>query len=168
MKHRGIGPVYSPSADLVACANNYRIFLSHNYSGKLIKQIDVPTLSSGGWTGKALISENSGLAFSPDGQYISYLSQGEADISVSPHLLIFVAINSGQARFLKIPDGYSGYSPLGLITLDFSPDGKYLVFSAIRDGQPANPFIMAVDLAANSFHMVENTSRGISPVWKGR
>jgi len=168
MKHRGLGPAFSPVQDIVAHANNYRISLSHSYSGKLLKRIDVPTVHSGGWTGKALISEYSGLTFSPDGRYVAYLSQGEADITVSPHMLILVDINTGSGSFMNIPNGYSAYSPLGLITLDFSPDGRYVVFSACRDDNSSTTFMIVADLKSGTFHMMNNSANGISAVWKGR
>lgn len=168
MKHRGLGPAFSPKQDIVAHANNYRISLSRSYSGKLLKQLEVPTISSGGWTGKALISEYSGMTFSPDGRYVAYLSQGEADISVSPHLLVLVDITTGSGSFLQIPDGYSAYSPLGLITLDFSPDGRYVVFSACKDVDTSTTFMIVADLKAGSFHLMNNSAKGISAVWKGR
>ena len=133
MKHRGLGPAFSPVQDIVAHENNYRISLSHSYSDNLLKGIEIPTVQSGGWTGKALISEYSGLTFSPDGRYVAYLCKGEADITVSPQLLILVDINTGSGSFMNTSNGYSAYSPLGLITLDFSPDGRYVVFSACRD-----------------------------------
>lgn len=83
-------------------------------------------------------------------------------------MLVFVDITTGSGSFLQIPDGYSAYSPLGLITLDFSPDGKYVVFSACRDEDVSTTFMIVADLKTGTFHLMNNSINGVSAVWKGR
>jgi Tol biopolymer transport system component len=167
MKKRGLGPVFSPRQDILVYANNYNIYVCHSYTGKQLRQFPTPTVQTGGWTGRALVSEYSGLAFSPDGKYVAYLSQGEADIAVSPNMIVFMDVNNGASAFIHLPRGVSGGTRQGLICLDFSPDGNYVVFSGTA-GSGIEPYLFAVEIkTGNCFHL-EAAGQGAHPVWKGR
>jgi Tol biopolymer transport system component len=167
MKKRGLGPVFSPAEDILVYANNYTIYVCHSHTGKQLRQFPVPTVQTGGWTGRALVSEYSGLAFSPDGKYVAYLSQGEADIAVSPHIMVFMDIKNGASGYTVLPRGVSGGTPQEVICLDFSPDGRYLVFSGTAgSGTVSNLFALEIK-TGNCFHL-EAAGQGAYPVWKGR
>jgi WD40 repeat protein len=167
MKKRGLGPVFSPTQDILVYANNYNIYVCHSYTGKQLRQFPTPTVQTGGWTGRAFVSEYSGLAFSPDGKYVAYLSQGEADIAVSPNMIVFMDVNNGASAFIHLPKGVSGGTRQGLICLDFSPDGNYVVFSGTA-GSGIEPYLFAVEIkTGNCFHL-EAAGQGAHPVWKGR
>lgn len=167
MKKRGLGPVFSPTEDILVYANNYNIYVCHSNTGKQFRQFRAPTVQTGGWTGQALVSEYSGLAFSPDGKYVAYLSQGEADLAVTPHIMVFMDIKNGASAYTVLPQGVSGGTPQELICLDFSPDGSYVVFSGTA-GSGTEPYLFALEIkTGNCFH-VEAAGQAAYPVWKGR
>lgn len=173
MKKRGLGPVFSPTEDLLVYADSYRIYVCDAMTGENRHTWEVPSADMGGWTGQLLVSEYSGLAFAPDGQYVAYLSQGQADIAVRPHVVAFVDVHSGQGSSITLPQeaDLSGATPRGLIALDFSPDGRYLVFSASAEGAggTVGPFLCVLDLSTGAVQAVDAVGVGAhSPVWKGR
>lgn len=167
MKMRGLGPVFSPAEDKLAYADNYRIYVCDAYSGKNLNTFEAPTISSGGWTGQALVSEYSGMAFSPDGTMVCYLSQGEADIAVSPCWFIFLNINTGESMFYEMPGEISAGAPYGQYCFDFSPDGQFLVFSAVT-GDLNQPFLCLLSISSGEIGYIEKAGRAFHPVWKGR
>ncbi len=167
MKKRGLGPVFSPVEDRLVYADNYRIYLCDGHSGENLATWETPSISSGGWTGRALVSEYSGLAFSPDGTTIAYLSQGEADIAISPCWLVLLDVKNGSSSFITLPDGISGGTPFGNICLDFSPDGEYVLFS-VTGSDPNHPVLCGVHLDSGQCTFWEDAGRGFGVVWKGR
>jgi len=174
MKKRGLGPVFSPAEDILVYADNLRIYVCDSYSGQNLRTFQVPTATTGGWTGQLEVSEYSGLAFSPDGQMIAYMSQGQADIAISPDLVVLMDVRTGNSRFIQLPrqSNLSGCARHGLIYLDFSPEGRQLVFSASFMNQQRDivgPFLCLVDLQTGSVTALDAAGTGASdPVWKGR
>ncbi|MBN2103551.1 PD40 domain-containing protein [bacterium] len=174
MKKRGLGPVFSPVEDILVYADNLRIYVCDSYSGRNLRTFQAPTGSTGGWTGTMEVSEYSGLAFSPDGKMIAYLSQGQADIAISPDLIVLMDVRTGNSRFIRLPrqSNLSGCARHGLIYLDFSLDGRQLVFSASVMNQQreiVGPFLCVVDLQTGSVSALDAAGTGASdPVWKGR
>jgi|GEM_PF-5668793 len=166
MKNRGLGPVYSPTEDILVYANSHRLHVCESETGREIHTWPAPQISHGGWTGQALVSEISGLAFSPDGRTVAYLSQGEADLSNSPHLLVLMDVHSGQSRYYAFPQGLSGWTPLDIVCLDFSPDGKHIVFSGTIHAPDV--FLCLLNLADGSVNRLNAPGRCLDPVWKGR
>ncbi len=59
-------------------ADSHRIHVCEGTAGKELRTFEVPRMNLSGWTGKALVSEGSGLAFAPDGKSIAYLTQCKA------------------------------------------------------------------------------------------
>lgn len=167
MKKRGLGPVFSPTEDILIFADNYRLHVSNALSGKEVKTIEVPYIQSGGWQGQALVSEYSGMTFSPDGQKVAYLSQGEADIAVSPCWVILVNIHTNQSQYYELPDGISGASPHGVIGIDFSGDGQHMVFS-VTQSDLNHPFLAVLNLQTGGIQYLTNAGYAFDPVWKGR
>jgi Tol biopolymer transport system component len=171
MRNRGLGPVFSPTEDILVFADSRTIYVADASSGKELRKFPAPQLSSGGWTGLALVSSYSGMAFTPDGKYIAYLSAGEAEIDVGPSWIVFMDIQSGAATHVDIPQGNSAWTSYGRIGLDFSPDGRYLAFSAgatSASGDLTGPFLGLFDIENRSFHSVDAAGRASHPVWKGR
>lgn|GEM_PF-3119115 len=173
MKKRGLGPVFSPTDDILIYADNLRVYVCDAISGKNLRTFSVPTGTAGGWTGTLEVSEYSGMAFSPDGRTVAYMSQGEADIAISPHIIVLMDAHSGEARYFPLPQesSLSGSAKRGLIYLDFSPDGRHIVFSASAYGQQGEvgPFLCLLDLQTGSVSALDAAGVNASdPVWKGR
>lgn len=167
MKNRGLGPVFSPTENILVYGDSYRLYVCDAYSGKNLRTFETPSVSSGGWTGRALISSYSGMAFTPDGKEVVYLSQGEAEIDISPNMIIFVNIKTGKSKFFQLPADISGGTPYGVICLDFSPDGQYLVFS-VTQTDLNQPIICLLDVYSGSLQYLTGASYAFDPVWKGR
>ncbi|MFO7889139.1 MAG: hypothetical protein R6V04_02250 [bacterium] len=167
MKKRGLGPVFSPAEDILVFADNYRLHVCNALSGEEIQTIEVPVIQSGGWQGKALVSEYSGMAFTPDGNKVAYLSQGEADIAVSPCWVILINIHTTQSQYYELPNGISGASPYGVIGMDFSADGQYMVFS-VTQSDLNHPFLAILNLQTGGIQYLTNAGYAFDPVWKGR
>lgn len=167
MKNRGLGPIFSPTDDLLVFADNYRLHVCNAVSGEELRTIEVPIIQSGGWIGKALVSEYSGMAFSSDGNKVAYLSQGEADIAVSPCWMIIVNIHNSQAQYYELPDGIAGASPYGVIGMDFSNDDQYMVFS-VTQSDLNHPFLAILNLQNGGIQYITNAGYAFDPVWKGR
>jgi len=167
MKKRGLGPVFSPTEDILVFADNYRLHICNALTGEEVKTIEVPYIQSGGWQGKALVSEYSGMAFAPDGKRVAYLSQGEADIAISPSWIIMIDIHTSQAQYYTLPDGISGASPYGVIGMDFSADGQSMVFS-VTQSDLNHPFLAVLNLQTGGIQYLTNAGYAFDPVWKGR
>jgi hypothetical protein len=177
-------PAFSPTQDQLAYADNLKIYLCETHSGRLLREFPVPQ--------DVGIMENSGVAFSPDGNlvacigYTNRMVQGE---SVRVYAITFVDIRTGQGNYVLLPLTVRPYSPVGYgggtICLDFSPDGRYVVFS----GTPKNPEqwwgydmlesigteekpspsdLYVVDMQTGNCVKVTNNGAVYDPVWKGR
>lgn len=166
MKKRGLGPAFSPAADILVYADSYRIYVCEGTSGKELKTFEVPQISLPGWTGKGLISEESGLAFAPDGQSIAYLTQGEADIANRPFGIVRFEIETGRSAFYAFPDPLRAAAVAGLMTLDFSPDASVIAFSGSAGG--TGPAIYILNTTDGNVLQCKAAGRCFSPVWKGR
>lgn len=167
MKKRGLGPVFSPTRDELVYADSHRIYVCDAFSGRNLRTFVTPYISSGGWTGRALVSECSGLAFSPDGREIAYLSQGEADLAISPSWIVFFDIRNGNSRFITLPGNQSAGTPYGQICLDFSPDGRFLATS-VTDQDPNRPVLCVVDTTSGHCRFLPQLGPCSQVVWKGR
>lgn len=167
MKVRRIGPVFSPTADILVYADNYRIYVCDALTGKELRQFGVPSVNTDGWTGQALISEISGLAFSPDGQNIAYFSQGKDELASSPHLIIELDIDTGMGVFYGLPGDLSGTVQYGqLATLDYSPDNRFIIFDgSVKGGQVD---IYGINRATGECFQLTTDGRSYNCVWKGR
>lgn len=167
MKKRGLGPVFSPVEDILVYADNYRIYVCDAYSGQNLRTYETPSIASGGWTGRALISEYSGLAFHPGGEYVAYFSQGEAEIDINPSWIVLFNIQDGSSVYFALQDGISGGAPYGKICMDFSPDGRYLAFS-VTVTDINNPILGLMDITTGETGYYNHLGKCFHPVWKGR
>ncbi len=168
---RGLGPVFSPSEDVLVFADSGTIFVADAESGRELRRFSVPTISAGAWSGKGLVSSYSGMAFNPDGTRVAYLSAGEAELDVNPGWIVTIDIATGDSDHYLVPQGYSAWTAYGRIGLDYSPDGRHLVFSVATmnaDSQLEGPFLAILELSARSFVLLDSAGIASHPVWKGR
>lgn len=182
---RVLGPVFSPTQDILAYADTEKIYLCDSDSGEKLREF-VMAKEYG-------ILAFSGLAFSPDGTTLAYLSsagynKGGSMFGGIIYTVITVDIRNGGPRQYSLPEAVRPYSPAGgygsgIACLDFSPDGRYIVFSGTsRDAgeswavtefeeltemeKPSDIYIL--DLWTGTGHRLTSDGKSFDPVWKGR
>ena len=179
---RGWCPVFSPTGDILAFTNAGKICLHDSNTGRKVREFDP------GHT----IYETSGLAFSPDGTVLAYIGtvvRSSFGFSDAPGSIVLVDIRSGSGRVVKLPLTLRPSSPVeasgsATICLDFSPDSRYIVFSASpRSAETDSAVdtyhdlagisskesdIYIVDLRTGNCNRLTNDGKSFDPVWKGR
>lgn len=176
---RGWCGVFSPTGDILAYTNGGKIRLAHARTGKKLREFKQGTGIYG----------QSGLAFSPDGKLLAYIgSFGMAD---TPGVVVLTDVASGASKDVKLPAtvrpcslARAGSSSAS-ICLDFSPDGRYIVFSgtarvaAEKDSAvelfrsmagtaPTRSDIYVLDLKSGKCARLTSDGKSFDPVWKGR
>jgi WD40 repeat protein len=179
---RGLGPVFSPTADLLAYADAERVYLCDSHSGEQVRTLP--------WPEGLAIEEHSGLAFSPDGATLAYLSsrqRGGGVDGTTIYALVLLDIQSGAGRPLDLPETVRPLSTsigfAGLICLDFSPAGRYIVFTgatrqagefwaiaevAELSAEEQATDLYALDVQTGQCLRLTDNGRSFDPVWKGR
>ncbi len=179
---RGWCPVFSPTSDILAYTNAGKICLHNSNTGEKLREFD---------PGHA-IYEKSALAFSPDGTVLAYIGtvvRSSFGFSDAPGSIVLVDIRSGSSRVVNLPPTIRPSSPVegsgsASICLDFSPDSRYIVFSASpRSGEHESAVetfrdlagtaskesdIYIVDLQTGNCNRLTNDGNSFDPVWKGR
>ncbi len=179
---RGWCPVFSPAGDILAFTNAGKICLHDSNTGRKVREFD---------PGHA-IYETSGLAFSPDGTVLAYIGtvvRSSFGFSDAPGSIVLVDIRNGSSRVVKLPLTIRPSSPVeasgsATICLDFSPDSRYIVFSASpRSAETDSAVdtyhdlagisskesdIYIVDLRTGNCNRLTNDGNSFDPVWKGR
>jgi len=174
---KGYCSVFSPTQDLIAYVNAGRICLCDSRSGQVMRRL----------TMQHAIYESSSLAFSPDGATLAYI--GCRGITDTPDSVVLMDIRNGAGRRFRLPAVVRPASLVqgtgaATICLDFSPDGRYILFSGSpREGDRDSAVEMFRDLAGTAPEQVDlfilDTQTGqysqltrdgqsFDPVWKGR
>lgn len=179
---RGWCAVFSPTSDIIAFTNAGKLCLHNSKTGQKLQEFALA---------KA-IYEKSALAFSPDGTVIAYIStvvRSFFGFSDAPGSVVLTDIRSGESKVINLPRTIRPSSPVetsgsATICLDFSPDSRYIVFSASpRSGEQDSAVetfrdlagtsskesdIYILDLHTGNCHRLTNDGKSFDPVWKGR
>ncbi|MCK4766002.1 MAG: hypothetical protein KAW12_27635 [Candidatus Aminicenantes bacterium] len=181
-ERRGWCPVFSPTANTLAYAYGDKIILADSLSGRKMRQFEQPYS----------LYEKSTLAFSPDGNLLAYIgtvNRSYFGFKDAPGSIVLVDIRNGAGKEILLPQTIRPSSPIeetgaATICLDFSPDGRYVVFSAsprsgdhdsaeetFRDlsGKAAKESdIYVLDLSTGNCRRMTNDNSSFDPLWKGR
>ncbi len=179
---RGWCAVFSPSSDIIAFTNAGKLCLHNSKTGQKLREFEL-TKS---------IYEMSALAFSPDGTVIAYIGtvvRSSFGFSDAPGSVVLTDIRSGASKVVNLPTTIRPSSPVeasgsATICLDFSPDSRYIVFSASpRSGEQESAVetfrdlagksssesdLYIVDLQTGNCNRLTNDGKSFDPVWKGR
>ena len=179
---RGWCAVFSPTSDIIAFTNAGKLCLHNSKTGQKLREFELANA----------IYEMSALAFSPDGTIIAYIGtvvRSSFGFSDAPGSVVLTDIRSGAGKVVNLPNTIRPSSPVeasgsATICLDFSPDSRYIVFSASpRSGEQddaAETFrdmagksskvsdIYILDLQTGNCHRLTNDGKSFDPVWKGR
>jgi hypothetical protein len=179
---RGWCGVFSPTNDIIAFTNAGKLCLHNSKTGQKLREFELANA----------IYEQSSLAFSPDGTIIAYIGtvvRSSFGFSDAPGSVVLTDIRSGTSKVINLPPTIRPSSPVeasgsATICLDFSPDSRYIVFSAsprsaeqdsavetFRDlaGKSSKESdIYVLDLQTGNCHRLTNDGKSCDPVWKGR
>jgi hypothetical protein len=179
---RGWCAVFSPTSDIIAFTNAGKLCLHDSKTGQKLQEFALAKP----------IYEMSALAFSPDGTVIAYIGtvvRSSFGFSDAPGSVVLTDIRSGASKVVNLPPTIRPSSPVetsgsATICLDFSPDSRYIVFSAsprsgeketavetFRDlaGKSAKESdLYVLDLQTGNCHRLTNDGKSYDPVWKGR
>ncbi len=158
--------ILSPTEDILVYAETDHISVRDRQTGRHLRQIKVPEITTDDWSGQALISHISGLAFSPDGQNIAYLSQGSIDLGDSPHLIIVVNITTGMGLFYELPGDLCGAAIYDqCASLDYAPNGRFIVFDGTTELGKVD--IFALNISTGQCFQITDNGKSFGCVWKG-
>jgi Tol biopolymer transport system component len=173
---RAIGPVFSPTRDVLVYADTRKLYVCNSKTGAKIaeQKVSAPL-------------ENTGLAFTPDGKRVAYFSKHESMVKVF-YTVETVDIASGERKEHALPVTVRPHSTayarssVNPLCLDFSPDGRYVVFSATpkpKDETFATSTfnelsckgksdVYVLDTKTGACHRLTSDGKSFDPVWKGR
>ncbi|MDQ7779380.1 MAG: hypothetical protein RDV41_06680 [Planctomycetota bacterium] len=179
---RALGPVFSPTEDILVYADERgKISVCDAITGKQARELK----------SELTILDYSGLAFSPDGAQLAFFGStsvaGQDVFGGTAYTIVTTDIRTGAQKQHAIPGAIRPYAPSetrAIVCLDFSPDGRYVVFSGtLRDageswavaqyrelaGMELLPVdIFVLDLQTGSAHRLTQDGKSFDPVWKGR
>jgi len=179
---RGWCGVFSPTSDIIAYTNAGKLCVHNSITGQKLREFALANA----------IYEQSALAFSPDGTVIAYIgtvSRSSFGFSDAPGSIVLTDIRSGASKVVNLPhtirpSSLVDASGSATICLDFSPESRFIVFSAsprsaehesavetFRDlaGKSSNESdIYILDLQTGNCHRLTHNGKSFDPVWKGR
>jgi len=108
---------------------------------------------------RRFVGRNSSPAWSPDGQYLAYLSRRDArDFENGPRVISILSVQTGQER--ELSPSLSFYTR---IRLRWSPDGRSLLASAT--GNMGGPGLYRIDVQSGEVALLAHGPRFAQGVW---
>lgn len=169
-------PAFSPVDDIIAFIHYNKLILMQGSTGKKINEIDL---------GNDIPIDISGLAWVADGSGLAYFTRGEVGEAAQYYITLIDHL-SGQKFNLALPKNLRPASRGSIgspVCLDFSPDNRYIVFSAeeadlsnkilewyyrLEGRGEKSTYIYIYDIQQNRFSRLTNDGKSFDPVWKGR
>ncbi|MBN1997185.1 PD40 domain-containing protein [candidate division KSB1 bacterium] len=173
-------PAFSPVEDVIAFVTFNQLQFIQGSSAKKLNEFDL---------GNERPIDISGLAWSPDGKKLAYFQRKEVG-GFSGRAQYYIAVLDIASRNIQnhaLPDNLRPGSRGGIASaacLDFSPDGRCIVFcaetadlsSAIKEdyarleaqSSSIATDIFIFDIQKNQTFQITQNNRTFDPVWKGR
>lgn len=170
-------PAFSPIEDIIAFINYNKLILMQGSTGRKIREIDL---------GNDIPMDISGLAWVADGSGLGYFTRGE-DGEAAQYYITLIDHTRNQKFNIPLPKNLRPASRGSISSpacLDFSPDNKYIVFSAEsadlsnkitewyyrleKRGEKISTNIYIYDIQQNQFFQMTTDGKSFDPVWKGR
>ena len=161
-------PAFSPVEDVLAYMDGDEFVFVDAKTGETVRRI----------TPKTPVQANSGFTFSPDGGTLAYMAvipDGVTNAMPATDAVVTLDIAENASREYLLenirPTSMITGSNVATIALDFSPDGRSIVFCAEPRGTDKPGFtgdIYILDLDTGRTRQLTTDGKSFDPVWKGR